>query len=114
WGNRENRKRARLKYTIEDRGLDAFRAEVEKRLGYKLDAPRPFEFTSTGDTIGWQQGPDKKWHLTMFIENGRIKDRPGHTLRTALREIAEINKGGFIVTANQNLIVSNVTAKTKP
>ncbi len=114
WGNRENRKRARLKYTIEDRGLDAFRAEVEKRLGYKLGEPRPFEFTSTGDTIGWQQGADKKWHLTLFIENGRIKDKPGHTLRTALREIAETNKGGFIVTANQNVIVSNVSAKAKP
>lgn len=114
WGNRENRKRARLKYTIEDRGLDAFRAEVEKRLGYKLGEPRPFAFNSTGDTIGWQQGPDKKWHLTLFIENGRVSDRPGHTLRSALREIAEINKGGFIVTANQNVIVSNVTAKLKP
>ena len=113
WGNRENRKRARLKYTIEDRGLDAFRAEVEKRLGYKLGEPRPFEFTSTGDVIGWQQGHDKKWHLTLFIENGRIKDRPGHSLRSALREIAEVNKGGFIVTANQNVIVSNVAAKSK-
>ena len=65
---------------IEDRGLDNFRAEVEKRLGYKLGEPRPFEFTSTGDVIGWEQGADKKWHLTLFIENGRIKDVPGWTL----------------------------------
>ena len=49
WGNRNNRKRARLKYTVEDRGLDAYRSEVEKRLGYKLGEPRPYEFTSTGD-----------------------------------------------------------------
>jgi sulfite reductase (NADPH) hemoprotein beta-component len=114
WGNRELRKRARLKYTIEDCGLDAFRAEVEKRLGYKLGEPRPFEFTSTGDVIGWAQGSDKKWHLTLFIENGRIMDKPGWRLRTALREIAEIHAGGFLVTANQNVIVSNITAKTKP
>lgn len=114
WGNRENRKRARLKYTIEDRGLDNFRAEVEKRLGYRLGEPRPFEFTSTGDVIGWAQGSDKKWHLTLFVENGRIKDKPGWRLRTALREIAEIHAGGFICTANQNVIISNVTAKTKP
>ncbi len=80
WGNRTNRKHARLKYTIEDRGLDAFRAEVEKRLGYTLGEPRPFEFTSTGDVIGWAQGADKKWHLTLFVENGRIKDMPGWTL----------------------------------
>jgi sulfite reductase (NADPH) hemoprotein beta-component len=113
WGNRENRKRARLKYTIEDRGLDAYRAEVEKRLVYKLGEPRPFEFTSTGDVIGWEQGADKKWHLTLFVENGRIKDLPGWTLRSALREIAETHKGGFVVTANQNLIITNVAAKAK-
>jgi sulfite reductase (NADPH) hemoprotein beta-component len=113
WGNRENRKRARLKYTIEDRGLDAFRAEVERRLGYKLGKPRPYRFTSSGDTIGWQQGADKKWHLTLFIENGRVKDKPGHALRTALREIAEFHTGAFVLTGNQNLIIANVTAKAK-
>lgn len=113
WGNRNNRKRARLKYTVEDRGLDAYRSEVEKRLGYKLGEPRPYEFTSTGDVIGWAQGADKKWHLTLFVENGRIKDVPGWSLRTALREIAELHPGGFIVTANQNVIIANVTAKTK-
>ena len=114
WGNRESRKRARLKYTIEDRGLDAFRAEVERRLGYKLGKPRPFKFESTGDTIGWQQGADKKWHLTMFIENGRVKDTPGYALRSALREIAEAHTGTFVLTGNQNLIIANVTAKSKP
>ena len=114
WGNRESRKRARLKYTIEDRGLDSFRAEVERRLGRKLRRPRPFKFESTGDKIGWEQGPDKKWHLTMFIENGRIKDTPGHALRTALREIAEFHTGAFVLTGNQNLIIANVTAKAKP
>lgn len=113
WGNRENRKRARLKYTIEDHGLENFRAEVEKRLGYKLGEARPYEFTSTGDVIGWTQGADKKWHLTLYIENGRIKDVPGWTLRSALREIAEIHPGGFVVTANQNVIVTNVPAKGK-
>jgi sulfite reductase (NADPH) hemoprotein beta-component len=113
WGNRESRKRARLKYTIEDRGLANFRAEVEKRLGYKLGEPRPYEFTSTGDVIGWEQGSDKKWHLTLFVENGRIKDMPGWSLRTALRETAEVHPGGFVVTANQNLVIANVAAKAK-
>ncbi len=73
----------------------------------------PYEFTSTGDVIGWEQGADKKWHLTVFIENGRIKDVPGWSLRTALREIAEVHPGGFVVTANQNLIIANVPAKSK-
>jgi sulfite reductase (NADPH) hemoprotein beta-component len=114
WGNRELRKRARLKYTIEDRGLGTFRAEVERRLGYKLGKPRAYKFETTGDKIGWEQGADKKWHLTMFIENGRIKDTPGHALRTALREIAEVHSGAFILTGNQNLIIANVAAKAKP
>jgi sulfite reductase (NADPH) hemoprotein beta-component len=113
WGNRNSRKRARLKYTIEDRGLGPFRDEVNRRLGYALGEPRPYEFTSTGDVIGWEQGADKKWHLTVFIENGRIKDLPGWSLRTALREIAEVHPGGFVVTANQNLIITNVPAKSK-
>ncbi|WP_072392375.1 NADPH-dependent assimilatory sulfite reductase hemoprotein subunit [Hyphomicrobium sp. CS1GBMeth3] len=113
WGNRENRANARLKYTIERVGIDKFRAEVESRLGYKLGAPRPFKFTSMGDPLGWHQGPDKKWHLGLFIENGRIADKPDHHLRTALREIA--NSGGvtFSLTGNQNLIVCNVGTRQK-
>ena len=119
WGNRENRARARLKYTVEDRGLDAYRAEVEKRLGYKLAKPKPFVFSGTGDPLGWRQsldgkkGEDKPWHLTLFIENGRIKDRPGSALRTALREIAELGISEFVATSNQNVIIANVAAKAK-
>jgi sulfite reductase (NADPH) hemoprotein beta-component len=113
WGNRENRKRARLKYTIEDRGLDAFRAEVEGRLGHKLEPSRPFRFERTGDRLGWHKGPDNRWHLGLFVENGRIADRPGFALRTALREIAEAHKGEMICTANQNVIIAGATAAAK-
>ena len=113
WGNREVRKHARLKYTIETRGLDAFRNEVERRCGFKLEPARPFTFDRTGDIIGWHKGIDGKWHLGLFVENGRIKDRPSHALRTALREVAEIHKGEMICTANQNVIIANVTAAAK-
>jgi sulfite reductase (NADPH) hemoprotein beta-component len=120
WGNRENRARARLKYTVEDRGIENFRAEVEKRLGYKLGKAKPFTFGSTGDPLGWRQsldakkGSDKAWHLTLFIENGRIKDKPGCTMRTAFREIAELGLCEFVCTSNQNVILANVDAKFKP
>jgi sulfite reductase (NADPH) hemoprotein beta-component len=113
WGNREVRKLARLKYTIEARGLDAFRTEVEARLGFKLGAPRPFKFTSTGDPLGWAKSADGQWHLGLFVENGRIKDRVGCQLRTALREIAEIHTGEMICTANQNVIIAGVSAAAK-
>lgn len=113
WGNREVRKNARLKYTIERFGIDKFRDEVESRLGYKLGASRPFEFTSMGDPLGWKQGSNKKWHLGLFIENGRIKDTPERTLRTALREIAQLGGVEFALTGNQNIIICNVAVKTK-
>ena len=118
WGNRSVRKNARLKYTIERVGIDAFKAEVEKRLGYKLGEPRPFAFTSTGDPIGWRQtldgkAADRKWHLTLYVENGRVKDTPAVKLRTALREIAKAGGIDFVVTSNQNLVIANVTAKHK-
>src|SRR5947209_870234 len=90
WGDRANRKHARLKYTIEDRGLDAFRAEVEKRSGVKLGKPEPFAFTSTGDRYGWVESEDGRAHLTLFVENGRVKDAPGARVLTGLRRIAEI------------------------
>ena len=114
WGNRSLRKRARLKYTIEDRGVDAFRAEIERRVGHKLAPAKPFRFKGTGDALGWRQSADKKWHLTIFVENGRLKDRPGVSARSAIREIAAMKACDFVVSANQNLMLVNVTAKAKP
>jgi sulfite reductase (NADPH) hemoprotein beta-component len=109
WGDRTSRKHARLKYAIEDRGLAAFRAEVERRIGKPLEDPRPFAFTSTGDRYGWTAGPDGRSHLTLFIENGRLRDVPGGpALLTGLRRIAQVHDGEFRCTANQNVIVANI------
>lgn len=108
WGDRTSRKHARLKYTIEDRGIDAFRAEVELRAGVRLAPPRPFAFTSTGDFIGWSEGDDGRAHLTLAIENGRVSETAQARRLTGLRRIAEMHDGDFRVTANQNLIVANV------
>jgi sulfite reductase (NADPH) hemoprotein beta-component len=108
WGDRKNRKHARLKYTIEDRGLEAFRAEVERRAGVKLAPAKPFHFTSTGDRYGWSEGAAGNAHLTLFVQNGRVADRGGIAQLSALRRIAQIHDGGFRITPNQNLIVANV------
>jgi sulfite reductase (NADPH) hemoprotein beta-component len=114
WGDRSSRKHARLKYTIEDRGLAAFRAEVEKRIGKPLEAPRPFRFESTGDRYGWTEGEDGRQHLTLFIENGRLRDIPGGpALLTGLSRIAEVHDGEFRLTANQNVIVANVRPESR-
>jgi sulfite reductase (NADPH) hemoprotein beta-component len=108
WGERLNRKHARLKYTIEDRGLGTFRAEVESRAGMRLEAARPFTFTSTGDRYGWSAGADGRGHLTLFVENGRIHDTAAARQMLALRQIAQTHGGEFRITPNQNLIVANV------
>jgi sulfite reductase (NADPH) hemoprotein beta-component len=114
YGDRTDRKHARLKYTIEDRGLAWFRNEVESRLGYRLGAPRAFQFTHTGDRYGWVESHDGRSHFTLFIQSGRVKDSPDYKLKTALREIALAHKGDFRLTANQNLIIANVPAGDRP
>jgi len=114
WGDRKNRKHARLKYTIEDRGLDNFRAEVERRAGVKLGSPKPFTFTSTGDRFGWSEGSDGRGHLTLFVQNGRVHDVAGSAQQTALRTIAQVHTGDFRITPNQNLVIANVPTAQQP
>ena len=114
WGDRTNRKAARLKYTVERRGLDAFRAEVERRLGRALGEPRPFAFDGNGDRFGWTEGENGRHHLTLFVPSGRVRDVPGGPQWLAgLRRIAEVHDGEFRLTANQNVLVANVSAANR-
>lgn len=108
FGNRAVRKHARLKYTIDARGLDWFVAEVTRRLGFALEAPRPFEFTANGDRFGWVEGFDGRWHLNLRIEAGRVADTVEARRLTGLREIAKVHRGDFRLTPNQNLVIANV------
>jgi sulfite reductase (NADPH) hemoprotein beta-component len=114
FGDRAERKHARLKYTIDDRGVAWFKGEVERRLGHELQPPRRFSFTSNGDRYGWSKGEDGTWHFTLFVMNGRIRDQPDRKLLEALRNIAQIHDGDFRMTPNQHLIVANVSAGIKP
>ncbi|KAJ7576837.1 hypothetical protein C8J56DRAFT_1007302 [Mycena floridula] len=102
---------ARLKYTIDRMGLDVFKAEVEKRLGYPLLPARPYTFDRNIDDFGWHIGEDGKHHVTLFIENGRIQDEPGRDFKTGLREIAKIHKGSFRLTTNQHILVSDIASE---
>ena len=114
FGDRSERKHARLKYTIDDHGLDWFRSELERRLGWSLAKTRPYEFHHNGDKYGWQKTSDGLWHLGLFIENGRIADRGVNRYLSGLRAIAEIHKGEFRLTPNQNVIVSGVKDSDRP
>jgi sulfite reductase (NADPH) hemoprotein beta-component len=114
YGDRTNRKHARLKYTIEDRGVAWFKAEVEKRSGIIFGAARAFHFETIEDPFGWHQGVDGLWFYGLHILSGRIKDTPEWPMKTALREIAQIHTGDFRLTPSQNVSIAGVTAEQKP
>ncbi|WP_368885049.1 assimilatory sulfite reductase (NADPH) hemoprotein subunit [Providencia vermicola] len=113
WGNRTERKNAKTKYTLERVGVETFKQEVERRSGVTFETIRPYQFTQRGDQIGWLKGIDNHWHLTLFIENGRLIDLPNKPLKTGVAEIAKIHQGDFRLTANQNLIVAGVPETEK-
>ena len=113
WGNRVNLKNAKTKYTLDRVGVDEFKAEVERRAGVTFAPSRPYEFASRGDRFGWVKGVDGKHHLTLYLLSGRILDYPNRPLKTGLRKIAEIHKGDFRMTANQNLVIAGVPANQR-
>jgi sulfite reductase (NADPH) hemoprotein beta-component len=108
FGDRTNRKHARLKYVLEEKGADWFRAEVERRTGWKFQPARPFKFTRQGDTFGWQRQLDGHHFLGLYVEAGRIKDTETIRLKTALRKIVEQYRTEIRLTPSQNLILANV------
>jgi sulfite reductase (NADPH) hemoprotein beta-component len=113
YGNRSVRKNARFKYTVDRLGLEAVKAELEHRLGWSLDEAKPYHFDNNGDRYGWVKGVKGKWHLTLFIEGGRVADFDDYKLKTGLKEIAKIHTGDFRLTANQNVIISDVSTQKK-
>jgi sulfite reductase (NADPH) hemoprotein beta-component len=112
-GDRTNRKHARLKYTIEDRGLAWFVAEVERRAGITFAPARPFVFESHGDRFGWREAADGTWHRTLRIPAGRIADRDDRPWLSGLRAIATVHRGDFRITANQNVTIAGVRSEDR-
>ena len=108
FGDRSNRRHARLKYTIDDRGVDWFRSEVERRSGIALAPPAEVLFTTSGDRSGWYRDDRGEWQLNVFCENGRIADRGERRLRTFFRRVAESGKGRIRLTPNQNVTIENL------
>ncbi|MDB6028357.1 MAG: nitrite and sulphite reductase 4Fe-4S region [Verrucomicrobiales bacterium] len=108
FGDRTNRKHARLKYVIEERGLEWFRNELETRLGFKFAPARAYKFSRQGDIYGWHKQLDGNYFLTLFVENGRIKDTDTYQLKTALRRVVEQFRPEMRLTPSQNLILVGV------
>jgi len=108
FGDRTNRKHARLKYVLQERGVDWFRTELEQRTGFKLGAARPFEFTKQGDVLGWHAQSNGNYFLGLFVENGRIRDIEGYQLKTGLQRVIERFQPEVRLTASQNILLVNL------
>jgi sulfite reductase (NADPH) hemoprotein beta-component len=114
FGDRTDRKHARLKYVVAERGVDWTRAEIEKRANIKFAPPRPFKLTTALDLYGWRKQVDGRWFFSLFVESGRVKDAGNRRLKTALRQIAEKFPGiEFRLSANQNVILANIAETDK-
>jgi sulfite reductase (NADPH) hemoprotein beta-component len=113
FGNRSDRKLARLKYTIDRLGIDWFKEELEKRTGFKLDEARSYQFTSRSDYFGWQSDHKGLWHYTAFVENGRITDDENVKLKSALLDVANTGKANFRFTCSQNVILADIQKEDK-
>ncbi len=107
-GDRTNRKHARLKYVLEEKGAAWFRAEVEARAGFTLEAARPMNFTKQGDLFGWHRQSDGRSFLGLYVEAGRVKDTPTRQLKTALRRVVEQHRVEVRLTPSQNLLLAHV------
>jgi len=110
FGDRADRKHARFKYVVAERGADWTRAEVEKRAVIKLAPVRPYQFATMSDLYGWHRAVDGNWFFSLFVETGRVKGAQ----KIALRQIAERFPAiEFRLTTNQNVILANVTDADK-
>lgn len=112
-GDRVDRKQARLKYTVDKMGVENFKGEVEKRMGFQFEKSRPYVFTEREDYYGWQQDFKGNWFYTAYAENGRVMDTEQVALKTALKKIAETGKVNFRCTVNQKVIISDVKPEDK-
>ncbi len=113
FGDRTDRKLARLKYTLDRMGIERFKDELAKRCGFALKTPRPVTFQSREDRYGWVQDHQGIWHFTAFVENGLILDDANQSLKSALFELADAKLCQIRFTANQGVVVAGVTADNK-
>jgi sulfite reductase (ferredoxin) len=114
YGDRTNRRHARLKYVLEERGVAWFQDQLAQRLGYRLESAAEIQRYDVHDHLGWQQQADGRWLVGVWIENGRIKDTPTHPAKSGLRAIIDAIRPDVRLTAQQNLVLVNISAEDKP
>jgi sulfite reductase (ferredoxin) len=113
FGNRSDRKVARMKYLIADWGLEKFKAKVEEYYGAKLADPQPDDVVGFDDHLGWHEQGDGRWFYGLNVENGRILDNEHLQLKTALREVCRRYSPGIRLTSHQSLLFTDVAAENR-
>jgi sulfite reductase (ferredoxin) len=113
YGDRQNRKHARMKYVVAERGIPWFRTELESRLGRSVQDPRPLSWHDAEDHLGWHEQGDGKWFLGLYLENGRVKDQGDVRLRTGLREVIAEFRPGIHLTPQQNILLTDIPAEQR-
>jgi sulfite reductase (ferredoxin) len=113
-GDRSNRRHARLKYLIHDRGIAWFREQVEAILGYPLADPRPLPPFETHDHLGWGESADGTLWLGLPIENGRVADVGYRRLRSGLRAIVERFHPNLRLTPQHNILLTGIDPADRP
>jgi sulfite reductase (ferredoxin) len=108
YGDRHNRRHARMKYLLADWGVEKFKAQVESYLGQPIEPFRPLPAWQYKDYLGWHEQGDGRWFLGLSIENGRIKDEGKLQLKTALRQIVAKYQLPLRLTANHNVILYEI------
>lgn len=113
-GDRTNRKHARLKYLVDEKGLAWFKSEVEARLGGALPDPRPMPPFRIVDHMGWHPQGDGNWYLGLPVDNGRVRDGGGTDLRSALRAIFTEHRATPILMPTQDILLADIDEADKP
>lgn len=113
YGDRTDRRHARLKYLLEDWGVDKFRSKVEEYFGKPLEPFKPLPEFQYEDFLGWHEQGDGKSFLGISVENGRVKDEGSFQLRTALREIVQQFNLAIRLTPHHNIIFSDIEPENK-
>jgi len=113
YGDRSNRRHARLKYVLEERGVEWFRDEVNARLDEPLRPVAEAPAYAMDDHLGWHKQADGRWLVGIWVENGRVKDEPELPAKAGLRAIIEAAQPEVRLTAQQNIVLANIEPSAK-
>ncbi|PPR34705.1 MAG: Sulfite reductase [ferredoxin] [Alphaproteobacteria bacterium MarineAlpha6_Bin3] len=113
FGDRTNRKHARLKYLVEEKGTDWFKKKIEKELKTNFDIPKKINNLKVIDHLGWHEQGDGKWYIGIFIPSGRIKDDKNIKIKSGLRDIIKTFKPSVILSTDQNIFLGDIQEKNK-